>query len=387
MLDEVSIFWNSLSGDMKNFIIGTASKLTADFLISLGRKKTDDIQVPLGKAYEEGIKHCIKTLNDSNVDLDYIRNLLGSEEIKSLFLNIVRDESFAKNTDHIENVFEQSGIDIKTIEGFSVNVFIESFLIGFMSKAELSEKLIPFLELQKLKELVKIHKGEKPDLVNLKKRYFNYLREKYSWLSFKGLSEGKMLSLPMDRLYTRLAFAEDIPVSAGEYLKVREDMGRGEFIRHTKQEESITLADILKSQYSVITGDPGAGKSTLLKYIALSFVDAKQGERLGLEENLMPIIFPVAAYAEASKKASSINYSLKRFIPDYFMGKELPDLTPLFTKAIKENKALFLIDGLDEVADETERKKMVEDIRNFMINDENLGNRFIITWEILRGRS
>jgi hypothetical protein len=48
MSAELSIFWNSLPEDMKSFIVGTASKLTADFLISIDRKKTDDINVPLG---------------------------------------------------------------------------------------------------------------------------------------------------------------------------------------------------------------------------------------------------------------------------------------------------------------------------------------------------
>ncbi|MCP4687446.1 MAG: hypothetical protein GY859_05305, partial [Desulfobacterales bacterium] len=43
---------------------------------------------------------------------------------------------------------------------------------------------------------------------------------------------------------------------------------------------------------------------------------------------------------------------------------------------------LFLIDGLDEVSDEAERKKMVADIRNFIIHDGAGSNRYIITCRI-----
>lgn len=378
MLD-VSGFWNSLTGDWQSFIIGVSSKLTANYITAIGGKRSDDLRRQLDNAYKNGIVCLVKTLKDDRVDLDYIKRLLNNNEVISLLLGILQDESLSKDITSIKRTFHNAGIDTETINEFSISVAVEAFIEGFMSDAELSEELIPFIQLQKLKEILVHLKGKKPDIAYLKMKYFTYLKEKYSVLSFKGLSEGKLLPFPLEKIYTRLAFGDELSPKRQE-KQLREEV---EDIKQYGHKETITLTDILQSEFSVITGDPGAGKSTLLKYIALAFVDGMQKERLGIEQDLIPVIFPIAAYAEACKKAESINYPLKRFIPEYFQGQGIRhDLGDLFDAAEEENNALFLFDGLDEVADETERKKMVAAIRNFIINGDNKENRYVITCRI-----
>ena len=65
--------------------------------------------------------------------------------------------------------------------------------------------------------------------------------------------------------------------------------------------------------------------------------------------------------------------------PYIFSSQGLPNLAPLFEKALKNGSALVLLDGLDEVTNETERKKMVSDISNFIGDDDFADNNYLVT--------
>ncbi|MCP5003608.1 MAG: SUMF1/EgtB/PvdO family nonheme iron enzyme [Planctomycetes bacterium] len=365
---------------LEEFIVALSANLATQFLTSTGRKDSDGIKTSLDEAFAEGIRSFSNSFNDEDVDKDYLQKSLNCEEVQSLFVEIVKDPSLSEDTKRIENVLSNSGIDTETINGFNVKTATTYFLEGFTRKAESSVKRIQFMELQVMKGILKRLTVEKPDLDFLKRKYFNYIKEKYSHLSFKGLSEGKLISFSLKDIYTKLTLTKEIFRDKTEYLKKKELAEKAEFIERLK-EDPVKISDILDSKYSVITGDPGSGKSTLLKYIALAFIDRKENERLEISENreLLPILFPIAAYAEGCKKEGFSNMSLNEFIPLYFKSQGLPNLTPLFENALKCNNALVLLDGLDEVSDESERKKMVSDISNFIGYDNFSDNKYLVT--------
>ena len=365
---------------IEGFIVALSANLATKFLTSTGKKDTDGIKASLDSAFAEGIRFFSNSFNDEDVDKDYLQKLLDCEEIKSLLVEIVKEPSLSEDTRHIEGVLANAGIDINTIRGFNLKTATTYFLEGFTLTAESSEKLIPFMNLQLMKRILNRLTEEKPDLDFLKRKYFNYIKEKYSHLSFKGLSEGKLISFSLKDIYTKLTLTKEIFRDKMEYLKKKELVEKAELIERLK-EDSVKISNILDSKYSVITGDPGSGKSTLLKYIALAFIDGKENERLEISENreLLPILFPIAAYAEECKKDSLTNLSLNEFIPLYFKSQGLPNLAPLFEKALRSNSALVLLDGLDEVTNETARKKMVSDISNFIGYDDFSDNKFLVT--------
>ncbi len=365
---------------LEEFIVSLSANLATLFLTSTGKNDSDDIKSSLDSAFAEGITFFLKSINDEDVDKDHIRKLLDCEEIKSLLVEIVKKPSLSEDTKHIEDVLANTGIDISTIKDFNLKTATTYFLEGFTRKAESSEKLIPFMELQLMKEILKRLTEEKPDLDFLKRKYFNYIKRKYSHLSFKGLSEGKLISFSLKDIYTKLTLTKEIFRDRTEYLKKKELAEKAEFFERVK-DDPVKISDLLDSKYSVITGDPGSGKSTLLKYMALAIIDRKEQKRLGISVNkeLLPILFPIAAYAEGCKKEGFANMSLNEFIPLYFKSQGLPDLTPLFENALKCNYALVLLDGLDEVTDESERKKMVSDISNFIGHDDFSDNKYLVT--------
>lgn len=362
------------------FIAALSANLATKLLISIGKKDTDDIKSSLDRAFADGIRCFLNSFNDEDVDKSYLQKLLDCEEVKSLLVDIVKEPSLAENTRHIEDVLANAGIDINTIEGFNLKTATTYFLEGFTHTAESSQKLTQFLKLQVMKRILNQLTEEKPDLDFLKRKYFNYIKEKYSHLSFKGLSEGKLISFSLKDIYTKLTLTKEVFRDKTEYFKKKELVEKTELIERLK-EDSVKMSNMLDSKYSVITGDPGSGKSTLLKYIALAFIDGKENERLEITENkeLLPILFPIAAYAEGCKKESLTNLSLYEFIPLYFKSQGLPNLAPLFEKALKSSNALVLLDGLDEVTNETERKKMVSDISNFIGDDDFPDNKYLVT--------
>ena len=121
-------------------------------------------------------------------------------------------------------------------------------------------------------------------------------------------------------------------------------------------EHRVTLNEAVRQhQCLVVLGDPGSGKSTLLRYLALTFAQGKTQvqERLDMDEDCLPILVPLSAFAEARKDQP--NLPLAGFLPRYFSDQGLPDFSPLFEETLHSGCALILLDGLDEMLTHEDR--------------------------------
>ena len=113
----------------------------------------------------------------------------------------------------------------------------------------------------------------------------------------------------------------------------------------------------------VLLGSPGSGKTTLLSYFAVMLAQ-NQSEQLGLKPdvNYLPIIIRMR---DLSKKGdiSILDYA-KQFAEKTMSVKSLP--TGFFEYWLEDGRALILLDGLDEVAEESKRYNVVQRIENFL---------------------
>ncbi|MGB6299667.1 MAG: HEAT repeat domain-containing protein [Rivularia sp. (in: cyanobacteria)] len=113
----------------------------------------------------------------------------------------------------------------------------------------------------------------------------------------------------------------------------------------------------------VLLGAPGSGKTTLLSYFAVMLAQ-NQSEKLGLKPDVdyLPIIIRMR---DLSKKGdiSILDYA-KQFAENNMSVKTLP--TDFFEYWLKDGRALILLDGLDEVAEESKRYDVVQRIENFL---------------------
>jgi tetratricopeptide (TPR) repeat protein/DNA replication protein DnaC len=156
----------------------------------------------------------------------------------------------------------------------------------------------------------------------------------------------------------------------------------------------VDLAEAVRKQdFSVILGDPGAGKTTLLRYLARHFAIAhRDGNPTvlgGMQEDLgqvrLPILFRIADYAErlAKQPDLSLVYYLKQFYRQWERNFEASDgdaVANLLLDKMAAGDCLLLLDGLDEVFDQSNRVQVVQQIDR-LVNDYRT-NKFVITSRI-----
>ena len=174
----------------------------------------------------------------------------------------------------------------------------------------------------------------------------------------------------LDRIYTDVNIIKDVTgrrrIGYDEVMEVctREHFDR--FLVGTIQKRVTGLEAVDEIQKLVVLGKPGAGKTTFMKYLAMSCLGGRfHGE-------LLPIFVTLKAYAEERGQPSLENYILTEFEK----RKVSQDVAK---RLLDDGKALILLDGLDEVKLEDDRR-VKQDIDRF--SRDWLKNRFAITCRI-----
>jgi predicted NACHT family NTPase len=138
------------------------------------------------------------------------------------------------------------------------------------------------------------------------------------------------------------------------------------------------------SRSIVILGDPGAGKTTLLRYLLLQLTDVKHQyptklQALSKLKNFLPLYIPLAAFASAYYTHGVC--TLEDFLPFLLQDYALDDYTELLEAKIKRKQVLFLLDGLDELANTGLRRMVVDELMRFTrVHAENY---FLVTSRIV----
>jgi energy-coupling factor transporter ATP-binding protein EcfA2 len=112
---------------------------------------------------------------------------------------------------------------------------------------------------------------------------------------------------------------------------------------------------VAEGDHTVIAGDAGSGKSTALRVFALDLL--KDGSRFPAVAqrwaDRIPIVMPFAFWVRIVEK-NETNISLPSAVETWFRKFEISDqLCTLIRRSLEEQKALLLIDGLDEWSNET----------------------------------
>jgi len=155
--------------------------------------------------------------------------------------------------------------------------------------------------------------------------------------------------------------------------------------------EVMELAEAVnRHERLVILGDPGSGKSTLLRYLALKHAQALYTGRSEAGADLGTVLFPILIHiADYAEHGLPRGQSLSSYLADYYALHECPTfgLADLLATELAEGKCLALLDGLDEIVNADDRRKVVERIEDFIRYHGNRPNHFVITSRIAGYRS
>lgn len=128
-----------------------------------------------------------------------------------------------------------------------------------------------------------------------------------------------------------------------------------------KQDFDLTSA-VMNSRFNVFLGDPGCGKTTLLKKIAFDLV-SKENRAGGTLSNFIPLYFRLADYSRFYKDTHKGIAEFLQQTKLYQFKKDLFDL------AQSERSLVFLMDGLDEIADTPLRINIVDQVNTFVFTN------------------
>jgi formylglycine-generating enzyme required for sulfatase activity len=119
--------------------------------------------------------------------------------------------------------------------------------------------------------------------------------------------------------------------------------------------EKLDVLEVMKKhRHLVILGGPGAGKTTLMQWLLLKYAYGQMKEELG--EKLIPIFIALRSL----ESGQSVDDLLVEVLKYHHFKKG----DNFIRKQMEKGKCLLIFDGMDEIVDDTTRKKFIHDICN-----------------------
>lgn len=210
-------------------------------------------------------------------------------------------------------------------------------------------------------EITKFEK--KQEERNTKQIYCDHITQKFKYLDFTGLNAILQKPLLLEEIYVKLRAKESFRLvryqTIGDFKELEKEKDKEEY------EDFVTVFERMHKKASkqreplkmVILGQPGSGKTTLMKWIALQCTCS--GEPVF--SPFIPVFIPLKNLGQEPGKTYQ-SKNIKELTIDLIKSD---NLSPTFLEEqFEANQILFLLDGLDEVADEKTRGEVIQWIQN-----------------------
>ena len=229
------------------------------------------------------------------------------------------------------------------------------------------EKLGTNVENEKIEnDRIKGIDNENEKIQAAKNKYFKYLENECGKVHFEFLhSEGK--TIPVIEILEN-SFVPLSLIELENYQPLLIKLEKYDFQNETRFNIRNKIYEVLlKNKRIAIVANPGCGKSTLINSIALSCAYPERGKQIlgsWLEETRFPIFIQCRNF---EKKIKDPIIDIINCIPE---RAEIPDIRKEFEYLVLESlqtkSAFLLIDGLDEIADDSRRKQFTDQLKTFL---------------------
>lgn len=193
--------------------------------------------------------------------------------------------------------------------------------------------------------------------------YCDHIYQKFKCLDFTGLNAILQKPLLLEKIYVKLRARPSYRLTQyktiADFKKLDEEK-----VKETDEEFDTVFCRIHQLAVQnrgplkmVILGHPGSGKTTLMKWIALQCVCSDNS----IFSDFIPVFIALKDLGREPDKTFK-NKNIQDLTLEMLKKESLP--TSFFVDYYEENKIIFLLDGLDEVADESIRREVITWIDN-----------------------
>jgi hypothetical protein len=180
--------------------------------------------------------------------------------------------------------------------------------------------------------------------------------ERFGRLDLRGFvrSETEDVSWTVEEIYQDLEATGVVTLSSKTLFPISAKRRVVEWLEELTtpgEQSSLWIGQSVLTNTAVILGHPGSGKTFFLRWLAVHMAGSRSF--LGIERSL-PLLTSLPAYAQAPGPIA---------LYDHFVEMLLEARQPAahaVERAIGEKKAVFLLDGLDEVGDDVARRKIID---------------------------
>ncbi|MCI0470649.1 MAG: SUMF1/EgtB/PvdO family nonheme iron enzyme [Candidatus Aminicenantes bacterium] len=204
-------------------------------------------------------------------------------------------------------------------------------------------------------------------------KYKQYALNEHRHLPMKGFETNLRAPIEIEQVYIAMRAHikfYDFDLTMEGKQKIKERIER-EQLSDLDIKASFQAAQKRNIKDIVILGEPGSGKTTLLKYILIMMIENKGGEKLGIENDLIPFFAPLRELEDPDEESFIDFISRVCCIEKHRVNKED------FKYLLEHKMGIILLDGLDEIADEKIRIKTCKWID--AARKEFVGTPFVIT--------